>query len=240
MDSHVGIHGTIWIKTVLVVSLIVLISGCLGAGIQRTRTGDTGAGDTFEVALHQGPAGDPDNCTKCHFAWAEKFEYYRGWDRYGYIFDDRSVIGYYDPWLYPDVKNMYQEYYATEWWNTGDQDVWPYDIAHKAESMSVLSRPGGLPAIPKSLGDITGTVIVVAKSGGDYKTIKKAVKKAKSGTTVFVREGEYNEAVTLKNGVSLIGGNPYNHQSEKHRSRDQGREQFHHRRIHTHRHGDCL
>jgi hypothetical protein len=52
---------------------------------------------------------------------------------------------------------------------------------------------------------VRGPVIVVAKTGGDETSIVKAIGSAKPGTTVFVRPGEYNETVVLRDGVSLVG-----------------------------------
>ncbi|MFC1539165.1 nitrous oxide reductase family maturation protein NosD [Candidatus Latescibacterota bacterium] len=152
---------------------------------------------------------EPDNCTKCHLAWAEKYDYYHGWDRYGYIFDGVRIAGFYDSWNHPVVENTYSTYYASDWWKSPELYPWPDDIAKKAESISVLSRPGGIPKIPERINDISGPVITVAKEGGDYISIQKAVNKAKAGTTVFVRPGEYNEVIKLKDGVSLVGDNPY-------------------------------
>ncbi|MFC1541284.1 nitrous oxide reductase family maturation protein NosD [Candidatus Latescibacterota bacterium] len=152
---------------------------------------------------------EPDNCTKCHLTWAEKYDYYHGWDRYGYIFDGVRIAGFYDSWNHPVVENTYSTYYATDWWESPELYPWPDDIAKKAESISILSRPGGIPKIPKRINDISGSVITVAKEGGDFTSIRKAVNKAKAGTTVFVRPGEYNEVITLKDGVNLIGEDPY-------------------------------
>lgn len=151
----------------------------------------------------------PDNCTKCHLAWAEKYDYYHGWDRYGYVFDGARTSGFYDPWNHPSVENTFRTYYATDWWETPELYPWAEDIAEKAESLSIISRPGGIPQIPKSIADISGPVITVGKESGDFTRIQKAVNKAASGTTVFVRSGEYNESVTLKDGVNLIGEDVY-------------------------------
>ena len=187
------------------IALVVAVSDCFGAAARLSGSGDSGRGDTFEVALHDTPKGTPDNCTKCHYAWAERFDYYRGWDRYGYVFTDRTVVGFYDPWNRPGLTNEFDRYYFTDWWNTGGENPWPDDIAERAFEYSVLSRPGELPAIPRTPGDVNGAVIVVAKSGGDTDSIAKAVKRAKPGTTVFIRPGEYNETIVLKDGVSLVG-----------------------------------
>jgi len=198
-----------WLSALAVAALAMTLAGCFGASTAMRGSGDTGSGDTFEVAMGDMLTPGPDNCTKCHFAWALKFDYYRGWDRYGYIFDDRSWPGYYEPSAYPELNDLHTKYYQTEWWKDGTVDLnpWPDGILHSAEGLSVISR--GMPIIPKTLADISGPVIIVAKSGGDVKTIKKAVRKAKAGTTIFVKEGVYNECVELKDGVSLIGEDPY-------------------------------
>lgn len=149
----------------------------------------------------------PDNCTKCHLAWSENFDYYRGWDRYGYFFPvkgDSTLTGWFDTWSAP-VENMSMMWYATSWWESPELNPWPKDIADKPMSYSVLSKESGLPAIPKAPSDVKGKTIVVDKTGGDYKTIGEAVAKAAAGTTVFVMPGEYNEVVVLKDGVSLVG-----------------------------------
>lgn len=192
----------------IIISALVFVAGCLGLKRGAVKSGDTGFGDTFEVSMGDLKCPEPDNCTKCHFAWLQRFDYFHGWDRYGYVFSDRSVMGFYDPWSRPELANRYREYYETEWWKSAENNPWPGFVATRAESMSILSRPGGMPVIPRSQADIKGPVIVVAKSGGDYDSIGKAVKKANAGTTVFVRPGEYNETVALKDGVSLIGEDP--------------------------------
>ncbi|MFC1651028.1 nitrous oxide reductase family maturation protein NosD [Candidatus Latescibacterota bacterium] len=180
-------------------AFVVVVSGCIGS-IFANSGGQVTVGNSVL---------QPDNCTKCHQTWAEKYDYYHGWDRYGYVFDGVRISGFYDSWSHPDVENTYRTYYSTDWWETPELYPWPEDIAEKAESMSVLSRPGGIPEIPASINDINGPVITVAKEDGDFKRIQKAVNKAKAGTTVFVRPGEYNEVIILKDGVSLIGEDPY-------------------------------
>ncbi len=190
-----------WTGIAVILIVTAALSGCIGA-IAMKKTPDEG----FMNA--DGTLCMPDNCTKCHKAWAEKFEYYRGWDRYGYFFGEKNSAGFYDPWTRPDVTNMYEVYYATDWWESTDLYVWPENIAETARGMSILEQPGALPDIPTSRKDIDGPVIVVAKNGGDYNTITQAVKQADAGTTVFVRPSEYEECVELKNGVNLIGEDP--------------------------------
>ncbi|MFC1608223.1 nitrous oxide reductase family maturation protein NosD [Candidatus Latescibacterota bacterium] len=191
-----------WISTGIIIGAVFMLSGCLGTLFQS-------GSPKLMKAVRDGFEGEPDNCTKCHFLWARRFDYYHGWDRYGYLFDGKTIPGQYDAWYYPGLTNLNQEYYTTDWWNTYDINAWPDDIAGQAESMSILSRGNGLPDIPKRLEDIRGRVLVVAKSGGDFTSIQDAIDKAQPGTTVFVKSGEYNETLTLRNGISLIGEDAY-------------------------------
>jgi hypothetical protein len=180
---------------------MVLVSGCIGmAGLSKQ--------SDMKFMTADGTLCSPDNCTKCHLAWAERFEYFRGWDRYGYIFDRQMVPGYYDPWVHPEIENMFEVYYTTDWWESDESKVWPDTIAGMASDLSVCSRDSGMPSIPNSPDAITGPVIEVAPFGKKYTSIANAVKKAKSGTTVFVHAGEYNECIELKDGVSLVGEDP--------------------------------
>ena len=78
------------------------------------------------------PASGPDRCSQCHEAWSRAFDYYRGWDRYGCIFDGAEVMLPADPWLFPKMRNTAREYYTTAWWDTGDTYVWPSNIADRA------------------------------------------------------------------------------------------------------------
>jgi len=55
-----------------------------------------------------------------------------------------------------------------------------------------------------------GNTLIVAKSGGQYTTIQSAVTAASSGDTVLVYPGEYDEAITLKDGVDIVAVNPEN------------------------------
>jgi hypothetical protein len=183
----------------VILMLVLAVSGCVGALF----SGSAGRITVGDSVLQ------PDNCTKCHQAWTEKFDYYHGWDRYGYVFDGVATAGFYDAWNHPGVENTFRTYYATDWWESPELYPWSGDITEKAESISIISREGGIPVIPESREDIAGPVITVAKEGGDYAHIQKAIGKAKAGTTVFVRSGEYNEVITLKDGVSLIGEDPY-------------------------------
>jgi parallel beta-helix repeat protein len=48
--------------------------------------------------------------------------------------------------------------------------------------------------------------IIVDKNGeGDYKTIQEAINNAQSGSTVYVKKGEYKEIITIKKQISLLG-----------------------------------
>ncbi len=187
--------------SLLILVILLAVSGCIGT-LYRTRHLKT------IEAVRDGFEGMPDNCTKCHFLWAKRFDYYRGWDRYGYLFDSKRIAGFFDPWSCPGIDNMFLTYYATDWWNTSEIDAWPEDIARKAESLSILSRGDGLPVIPASRSEIEGPVIVVAKENRDFTSIQQAINKAEPGTTVFVRPGVYNETIILKDGVTLIGADP--------------------------------
>lgn len=188
-----------WFASVAVLVLLVGASGCLGVfgGAKKTTR-------SAESAAVYGP----DKCTRCHEAWSKRFDYYRGWDRYGCIFDGTEVTGYYDPWLFPEYRNTAREYYTGEWWDTPEVYAWPGDIANRVEPMSILSR-GGLPEIPSTPKAAGDKVLVVAPSGGDFDSIQKAVDSAESGATVFVKSGTYTETVILKEGIRLIGQDPY-------------------------------
>jgi parallel beta-helix repeat protein len=49
-------------------------------------------------------------------------------------------------------------------------------------------------------------VIVVDINGrGDYRSIQNAINNAESGSTIFVKAGEYKEIITLKKPISLLG-----------------------------------
>lgn len=176
--------------------LVAVIAGCGVSRIAERR-------EAILPGVQAGFEGMPDNCTRCHYAWAAKFDYFHGWDRYGYIYGDMPVAGYYDPWYEDDVENMEREYYATDWWESPEDYPWPANIEQRVRPLSVLSRPGGLPAIPGHREDITGPVIEV-RSGGN---IQEAIDRAIPGTTVYLRAGTYNEPVVLKDGVSLVGEN---------------------------------
>ncbi len=65
---------------------VVLVAGCFGAA-----TVNHTPGTIMRAVMADGLEGNPDNCTKCHYAWARRFEYYHGWDRYGYVFTDRAT-----------------------------------------------------------------------------------------------------------------------------------------------------
>lgn len=188
--------------TALIITIIFTLSGCFGSKTLNKST------DVAQApAAYDSSSFSPDNCTKCHIEWAERFDYISGWDRYGYIFD-KDIIGFYDPWSRPEVENRFQNYYATDWWESPELYVWPEDIAQKVESLSVLSRNNGLPKIPHRIEEIEGHFLVVDWGNGDFTGIQKAVDKALPGTTVFVRPGVYNEVITLKDGINLIGEDP--------------------------------
>lgn len=53
-------------------------------------------------------------------------------------------------------------------------------------------------------------MVTVAKAGGQYTTIQAGINAAVSGNTVLVYPGEYDEAITLKNGVDVVAINPEN------------------------------
>ncbi len=150
----------------------------------------------------------PDKCTRCHEVWSRTFDYYRGWDRYGCIFEGTEVVLPADPWLFPKMRNTAREYFTTPWWDTVDSYVWPSDIADRAYSMSIA----GSGKIPPALAgqDTAGarTIVVSASGGGAYTTIQEAVDTAQPGTVIIVREGTYRETVRLKPGIRLIGRDP--------------------------------
>ena len=51
-------------------------------------------------------------------------------------------------------------------------------------------------------------IIVVDKYGsGDYISIKEAVENAKSGYTIFIKNGEYSEIIDIRKSINLIGEN---------------------------------
>ncbi|MBN1292390.1 MAG: hypothetical protein JXB48_11170 [Candidatus Latescibacteria bacterium] len=188
--------------TVLIILSLVFISGCQGSMFRATSK-NTG------TMISEGFEGNPDNCTKCHYAWTKEFDYHRGWDRYGYIFGGDNVVGNYDPWYTSQLSNMFKAYYAGDWWDTPALYPWPDDVAGNIESLCLISRNGGVPEIPHSIEDIKGPVFVVTKQNGKYTSIQKAIDDAVPGATVFVHPGVYNEVLTLKDGINLIGENPY-------------------------------
>lgn len=188
--------------TAAVLAALLLASGCLG--IFAAKPPVKTAAQAVRVS-----AG-PDKCTRCHEAWSRAFDYYRGWDRYGCIFDGGEVTGYYDPWLFPNLRNTVREYYTTLWWDTPDTYVWPNNIAERAFSMSILAGRRKLPDIPENPKSVKGKVIVVSKTGdGDTDSIQKAIALAVPGAVVYVRSGVYNEVLFLKEGIRLIGENAF-------------------------------
>jgi len=49
-------------------------------------------------------------------------------------------------------------------------------------------------------------IIVVDKNGsGDYTSIKEAVNNAKSGFTIFIKNGEYSEIIDIRKSIHLVG-----------------------------------
>lgn len=187
-----------------ILAVFIIAAGCAGL-VSR------GAGPAYDIdmVMKDHKEGNPDNCSKCHAEWAERFDYFRGWDRYGYIYGDRTHIVAYDPWLEPDVHNVFRDYYATNWWESPENEPWPDDIAQRAMDRSILSRPDGFPNIPGKLEEIDGPVEIVDINDSRSSSIQAAIDRVRSGTTVFVRPGEYHETVRLKTGVSLIGADPY-------------------------------
>lgn len=150
----------------------------------------------------------PDKCTRCHEVWSRTFDYYRGWDRYGCIFDGSDVVLPADPWLFPKMRSTAREYYTTSWWDTGDSYVWPSDIADRAYSMSMIGS-GKLPPVLAGQDTAGARAIIVSLSaGGAYSSIQDAINAAQPGTVVAVREGTYRETIRLKPGIRLIGRDP--------------------------------
>lgn len=73
------VSRTRWTIAAGVMGLLFTMSGCLGIfGGQRQAA----------RPLPDYVSG-PDKCSRCHDAWSKRFDYYRGWDRYGCIFDGR-------------------------------------------------------------------------------------------------------------------------------------------------------
>jgi hypothetical protein len=48
-------------------------------------------------------------------------------------------------------------------------------------------------------------IISVAKTGGDYTSIRAAINAASAGDTIYITPGVYAEQITLKDGVNLVG-----------------------------------
>jgi hypothetical protein len=184
----------------IMIGAIFLISGCVG--IWGAKKGKASNVQLAEVG--------PDKCTRCHIAWSTAFDYYRGWDRYGCIFNGEEIEGAYDPWWFPKIKNTAREYYTSEWWNSHESYVWPNDIAERAFSLSILDDKKKPSLVPPNVESIKSDVIFVSKTGGeDAATIQEAVNKSMPGGTVVVRKGVYNETVVLKEGIRLLGQDPY-------------------------------
>jgi hypothetical protein len=188
------------IITGIVLFIFVMASGCLGIrGIHNK-----GAAKTVEAAI------GPDKCSRCHVAWSHAFDYYRGWDRYGAIFSGEEITGTYDPWFFPKMKNTAREYYTTEWWNDRESYIWPNDIAERAFSMSILANKRRLSSLSANIDSIRTNVIVVSKAGNeDAVTIQGGIDKSEPGGSVIVRKGIYNETVMLREGIRLLGQDPY-------------------------------
>lgn len=193
--------GTIWKGRLITVVLGAFLALSAGVGIML--------GPVTGRAAVEPQAAGPDKCTRCHNAWSQAFDYYRGWDRYGCIFSGGEVIAPYDPWLFPKVRNTAREYYTAKWWDTPQLYAWPADIAERAFSMSVLADRHPLAASLSSQDTVGAPVLTVSLSGGAFDSIQKAVDAASPGTVVFVRPGVYHESVRLKEGVRLIGQDPY-------------------------------
>ncbi|MFA6473108.1 MAG: hypothetical protein WCU00_13840, partial [Candidatus Latescibacterota bacterium] len=191
-------HGLI--TTVCILGFLILFSGCLGVrGMQKSST------STAQMA-----EAAPDKCTLCHDAWSTAFDYYRGWDRYGCIFNGEEIEGAYDPWWFPKLKNSAREYYTSEWWNSREIYFWPNDIAERAFSLSILADKKNPSLVPPNVDSIKSDVIVVSKAGvDDAATIQEGIDKSPYGGTVIVRKGIYNETVRLKEGIRLLGQDPY-------------------------------
>ena len=190
-------------------SPIILFALIAAAGCAGLLTRGPGTMYDIEAVMSDHAEGNPDNCSKCHAEWAERFDYFRGWDRYGYIYGDRTLIAAFDPWLEPDVHNVFRDYYATGWWKSPDNEPWPGNITDSVMDMSIISHPSGFPDIPRKLGEIEGPVEIVDINDSNSSSIQAAVDRSGPGTTIYVRPGEYHEAVRLKTGISLIGEDPY-------------------------------
>ena len=51
-----------------------------------------------------------------------------------------------------------------------------------------------------------GNIITVDKNGdGDYTTIQEAINNAKSGSTIYVKNGKYPEILDIRKQIKLIG-----------------------------------
>lgn len=184
--------------TATVFALLLAASGCAGM-----------FGGGSRAARTTVPFSGPDKCSRCHEAWAKRFDYYRGWDRYGCVFEGAAVTGWFDPWLFPSIRNTAREYYGSEWWDTPETYAWPGDIADRAESLSILSR-GGFPVNPASRDSLGGKAVVVSGDGDtEFTRIQQAVDAAPPGYAIFVKSGTYNETVTLRENTRLIGEDPY-------------------------------
>ena len=65
---------------------------------------------------------------------------------------------------------------------------------------------GGNTRITGAILDLWDGVLIVSKdSQGDYSTVHDAVNAASAGQTVLIMPGTYDESVTMKDGVNLVG-----------------------------------
>lgn len=77
------------------------------------------------------------------------------------------------------------------------------NATHEVELKAPTPTSGGGNLV--TVDDVYGNDSTGARSGLPFKTITAATAAAVSGDVVYVLPGTYNEAITLKNGVSLIG-----------------------------------
>ncbi|MFA6471501.1 MAG: right-handed parallel beta-helix repeat-containing protein, partial [Candidatus Latescibacterota bacterium] len=190
-------------KSIIPILLIVIISGCIGAGIKQGKPPvsekETAVSDeSLEKAWEKA-----DRCTKCHMAWSWEYGYYRGWDRHGFISDysKHSPFGYKDPYGPGIPINTFHEYYYTDWWKG------PWLDEHRSVVPEMhFDGYGPINDGVSKPEDFTGKVIIVDQSGsGNTATIQDAVNRADKGTTIFVRPGVYKESIRLKPGIRLWG-----------------------------------
>jgi len=197
------------VKIFLIVLILIIGIGCAGIiekyDINNEREHNLRVGNTPGDKHPEWV--DADRCTKCHMIWNWEYGYYRGWDRHGYVYDysTSSSFGYKDPYCLDVPKNHFVDYYYTDWWRGSrlslvEQEEPPMRLKGGYRAHSGTSTPD----------DFEGRVIVVDQSGaGEVASIQNAVDLAKSGDTVFVLPGTYQECVKLKPGIRLWGENPH-------------------------------